>query len=115
MEENKAKTNHADSMEDLKKTLPQITITTDRTSVPNTPRCIANAADTLAKHPEYDTAILGELVQTGIGSMKGMTENIKITSKAQELIRVFHTFIPRHAHSVKLILISDYFIGACAH
>ena len=86
LNENKEILKHVDLIEDLKQKLPVKKIISEDKSVHNSQNFIAGAVETLQDHPEDNTSILGSLVQVAIASMKGRSNNFKVSEAVQDFL-----------------------------
>ena len=73
-----------DLVKNLSKTLPNNAISSDEKNTPNATKSSAEAAEFFIKHSDHN--------DTTVGMMKGSSDNVKIASKVQDLLRAPRTF-----------------------
>jgi len=67
-------------IEKLKTKLPINILCSVDKAVPNTPNWITKVAKVFKKHPEYNTSILGSLVQAAVATMNRASNNVKVNA-----------------------------------
>ena len=81
-----------DLVENLSKTLANNTISSDEQNTPNATKSSAEVAEFFIKHRDHNDTVLGVLVRTAVVMMKGISDNVKIASKVQDLLRAPRKF-----------------------
>ena len=101
---NKSRLKYVELTEEMKQKMPANDSCCNQKSVPNAPKFIVEAAQSLKDHREYDASFFVGLMQTYIASVKWMSNNVKINGIVQDLFRVSHMLSPNACTFLQSIL-----------